>query len=154
MICLPYFSTFLHRNNLCRCSWRSGTLETRIKTTFPGTKELSCTTVQAVLLYCCTLYITIEVSDQRQRDRRPSTTACSGCWAIGTNYVKKCAVRKIIFYNGLTRAAKAEKKSAGRAQRTNHGGTPLKCTPRVPICLSFQQAAGATTFWSLWFYLL
>jgi hypothetical protein len=34
---------------------------------------------------------------QRHRDRRPSTTACLGCWEIGTNKVKKCAARKIIF---------------------------------------------------------
>ncbi len=28
------------------------------------------------------------------RDRRPSTTACLGFWAMGTYKVKKCAVRK------------------------------------------------------------
>jgi len=39
------------------------------------------------------------------RDRRPGTTACSGgCWAIK---VKKCAMTKIIFCTGLTRATKA-----------------------------------------------
>jgi hypothetical protein len=44
---------------------------------------------------------------QRHRDRRPSTTACRGCCAMGTNKVKKSAVRKIIFCTVLTKAAKA-----------------------------------------------
>jgi hypothetical protein len=44
------------------------------------------------------------------RDRRPSTPDCPGCWAMGTNKVKKCMVRKIIFFSGLTRAAKAVQK--------------------------------------------
>jgi hypothetical protein len=35
------------------------------------------------------------------QDRRPSTTACPGCWATVTNKVKKCAMRKIIFCIGL-----------------------------------------------------
>ncbi len=35
-------------------------------------------------------------SNQRHilRDRRPGTTACLSCWAMGTHKVKKCAVRK------------------------------------------------------------
>jgi hypothetical protein len=41
------------------------------------------------------------------RDRRPSTTACPGCRAMGTKKLKKFAVRKIIFCTGLTRAANA-----------------------------------------------
>ncbi len=62
------------------------------------------------------------------RDRRPRTSACPGCWAMGTN--KNCAMRKIIFCTGLTRAAKARQKSscivpARRVQRTKQGWIPL-----------------------------
>ena len=31
------------------------------------------------------------------RDRRPSTTACPGCWAMGTRKLKYCTVRKKLF---------------------------------------------------------
>ncbi len=62
-----------------------------------------------------------------------------------TNKVKKCAVRKIIFCSGLTRAAKAGQKSivpARQTQRTNQGRIPYICTPRVPIHLSFNSQQG------------
>ncbi len=89
--------------------------------------------------------ILLERLKQRHRDRQSSTTACPGCWATGTNKVKKCAVRKIIFCTGLTRAAKAGQKSivpARKAQRTNQGMTSFICTPRVPVCLSFDSQQG------------
>jgi hypothetical protein len=38
--------------------------------------------------------VTSVVRCKRHRDRRPSTTAYPGCWPMGTNKVKKCAVRK------------------------------------------------------------
>jgi hypothetical protein len=73
-------------------------------------------------------------SDQRHRDRRPSTPACqvAGWW---DKKAKNCAVRKIIFCTGLTRA-KAGQKSlvpAQGVQRTNQGRTPFICTLWVPI---------------------
>ncbi len=82
---------------------------------------------------------------QIHRDRRPNTPACSGCWAMETNKVKKCTVRKIIFCTGLTRAAKAGRNSivpARRVQRTNQGRTPFICTLWVPIHLSFNSQQG------------
>ncbi len=39
--------------------------------------------------------------------RQATQHACLPCWAMRTNNVKKCAVRKIIFCTGLARAAKA-----------------------------------------------
>ncbi len=70
------------------------------------------------------------------RDRRPGTTACQGCCAMGTNKLKKkCAGRTIRFCTGLTRAAKAGQKSivpARRAQQTNSERTPFICSLRVP----------------------
>jgi hypothetical protein len=83
---------------------------------------------------CCAscLYSRDVCYTQRHRDRRPSTPACSGCWAKGINKVKKCAVRKIIFCPGLTRAAKVGQKSfvlARRVQRTNQERTCFICTP-------------------------
>jgi hypothetical protein len=77
-----------------------------------------------------------------------------GCWAKGTNKVKKRAVRKITFCTGLTRAAKAGQKSietARRAQRTNQGRTPFICTPRVPTCLIFNVQQEPTLAGPLWF---
>jgi hypothetical protein len=68
---------------------------------------------------------------------------------MGTNKVKKCVVRKIIFCTGLTRAAKAGQKSivpARQAKRTSQERTPLKCTPRVPICLSFNSQQGSPLY--------
>jgi hypothetical protein len=62
---------------------------------------------------------------------------------LGTNKVEKCTVRKIIFCTGLTRAAKAGKKSivpARRVQQTNQGRTPINC--QVPIHLSFNSQQG------------
>ncbi len=93
--------------------------------------------------------------NQSHRDSRPSMTACLGCWAMGTDKVKMCTVRKIIFCIGPTRAAKAEQKSIilkRRAQRTDQGRIPSICTLRVPMCLSFnsQQRGGDTPFWSHW----
>ncbi len=67
------------------------------------------------------------------------------CLAMGANKVKKCAVWKIIFYTGLTTAAKAGRKSiapAWWAQRTNQGRAPFIRAPRVPICLSFNSQQG------------
>jgi hypothetical protein len=55
------------------------------------------------------------------RDRRRSTTACPACWAMGTNEVKLCTVRKKIFCNGPTGAAKAGQKSLVMARRAKEG---------------------------------
>jgi hypothetical protein len=33
-----------------------------------------------------------ECGTQRNRDRRPGTIACSGCWVMGNNKVKDCSV--------------------------------------------------------------
>ncbi len=77
-----------------------------------------------------------ETGDPARLPTRP------GCWAMGTNKVKKCAVSKIIFCTGLTREAKAEQKShepARRAQQNNQGRTPFIYTPKAPICLSFNS---------------
>jgi hypothetical protein len=73
-----------------------------------------------------------EAINQRQRDRQPSTPDCPqvACWPMGTNKVKKCTARKIIFCTGLTRAAQAGQKSIvpeRRVQRTNQGRTPFIC---------------------------
>ncbi len=38
----------------------------------------------------------------------------------------------------------------GSTSPTNQPRTPFICTPRVPICLSFNSQQGATPLWSLW----
>jgi hypothetical protein len=76
--------------------------------------------------------------DSETSDPARLPSACPCCWAMGINKVKKCAVRKIIFCTGLTRAAKAGQKyivPAQRAQRANKGNTPQ----RVPICLTVSR---------------
>jgi len=81
----------------------------------------------------------------RHRDRRSSTPAYPGCWAMGTFKVKNCTVRKIIFCIGLTRAAKTGQKSivpARRVQRANQGRIHFCCTLWVPIHLSFNSQQG------------
>ncbi len=86
--------------------------------------------------------------------RRPSTTACPGCWAMGTNKVKKCAVRKIIFCIGLTRTAKAGQKIY-RTGTTSPANQPRKnhfyLYSKSPHLYLFRQSAVATPLWSLWF---
>jgi len=42
------------------------------------------------------------------RYRRPGTTVCPGCWAMGTHKVKEVRIK--MFCTGLTRAAEAAKK--------------------------------------------
>ncbi len=51
------------------------------------------------------VYIQLLDLVRRHRDRRPSTAACPGCWAMRTKKVRQCAVWKIKFCMGLTRAA-------------------------------------------------
>ncbi len=67
-----------------------------------------------------------------------------GCWAMGTNTVKRCAMSKIIFCTGLTRVAKEGSKSivpARRTQWTNQGRTPIICrySRSTPSCLSVNS---------------
>ncbi len=84
------------------------------------------------------------------RDRRPSTTACLCCVAMGTNKVKKCALRNIIF---CTRAARAGQKSIVpglTSPITNQGRIPFHMYFLSPHLPQFQQSAGATHLWSLW----
>ncbi len=91
---------------------------------------------------------------ETQRQATQHGLGCPGCLATGTN--KKCAMRKIIFCNGLTRAAKARQKStcivpARRVQRTKQGWIPLISILWVPNPIHpFQQSAGATSLLSLW----
>jgi hypothetical protein len=59
------------------------------------------------------------------------------CWAMGTNKVRKCAE--------LPREAKERQKSISQSRQaeiTDQERTPFICTPRVPICLSFNSEQG------------
>ncbi len=74
------------------------------------------------------------------RDRRPITTACLDCRAmgLGTNEVKQYMVRKKISFTGPTRAAKAGQNLQYRhdepiATMQSRKDPPHKCTPWVPI---------------------
>jgi hypothetical protein len=85
------------------------------------------------------MYPTID-HKQRHRDR-----GWQVCWAMGTYKLKKCAVRKIIFCNGLTRVDRARQKSfvpARRVQRTTKDG-PTHFHSLSPYSPQFQQSAGA-----------
>jgi hypothetical protein len=80
---------------------------------------------------------------QRQATQHACLPRVAGRW--GQSKVKKCTVRKIIFCTRLTRAAKAGQKNivpARQTQRTNQGRTPIVCTLRVPIHLSFNSQQG------------
>ncbi len=81
------------------------------------------------------------------RDRRPSTTDCPVCWAMGTHKVKKCAVRKQIFCTGSNiEQPRQDKNLLYRLEpnKTTKEGPLVTCTPRVSICHSFniQQGGG------------
>jgi hypothetical protein len=84
--------------------------------------------------------------NQRHSDRRPSTPACPACWAMGINKVKKCSVRKIIFYTGLIRAAKAGQNLLYRHDKSNEPTKegPYHLSSLRPHSPQFQQSAGAT----------
>ncbi len=64
-------------------------------------------------VWVCTFTFSAMVhrSDQRHllRDRRRGTTACPACWAMGTNEVKKCTVRKKVLYCRLVQQPRREK---------------------------------------------
>jgi hypothetical protein len=73
----------------------------------------------------------------RNRDRRPSTTACPGCWAMGTNTEKKCAKKKIIFCAGLSRTANA-------GQKSNRHDEPNEPTKEEPLSFVLQESSFAS----------
>ncbi len=56
---------------------------------------------------------------QRYIYRRPSMPACLGCWAMGTNYVKKCTVRKINLLPGLLEQPKQDQNLFYRNDESN-----------------------------------
>jgi hypothetical protein len=96
-------------------------------------------------------------SDQRHRDRRPSTPACPGCWALGTNKIKKCVPRKIIFCTGLTRAARTGQKCIVPAQgvlRTNHRRTPSIFLFESPFTSETKVSRGHSSLVSLFWYMI
>ncbi len=88
---------------------------------------------------------TVEVETHVLRDRDPARLPVQVVGRLGLLKWNSGAVRKIIFFTWLTRAAKAGQKSivlARRAQRNNQGRVPLIYTPRAPICLSFNSQQG------------
>jgi hypothetical protein len=90
---------------------------------------------------------------QRHGDRRPSTTACQGCWAMGTNKVKKYAVGKIICVLGWLEQPRAGTKiyCTGTTRPTNQPRkNPFHMYSKSPHLPQFQQSAGASPLWSLW----
>ncbi len=87
-----------------------------------------------------TLSWLLRATAQRHGDRRPSTTACPGCWAIGTNIVKKYAVRKIMLVLGWLEQPRQDKSLLYRHDKANEPTKEeLWC---VPICLSFNSQQG------------
>ncbi len=95
-----------------------------------------------------------ECAETKLRDRRPCTTACTACWAMGTNELKQYTVRKKIFCTGPS-------SSQGR---TTISCTGMKSPPtnqpmKIPFHLyslsphspQIQQAAGTTSLQSLWY---
>jgi len=70
--------------------------------------------------------------NQRHRDRRPSTAAGPGCWAMG----------KIIFCTRLTSAAKAGQISFVPARRVQQTNFELFESPFTSVSTWFQQSAG------------
>jgi hypothetical protein len=86
---------------------------------------------------------------QRHRYRRPSTTNWPGCWAMGTNKVKKCAVRKIIF---CTKPPRQDKNlfylHDEPEELTKEGPFSYVLCTHKPLLPQFQQS-GAPPFSSL-----
>ncbi len=84
--------------------------------------------------------------DQRftLRDGLPSTVACPACWEMGTKELKRCMVRKKIFFSGPTIAAYSIQKSlvpARQFQRTNKE-TLFHLYSLSPHLPQIQQSAG------------
>ncbi len=71
--------------------------------------------------------------DQRHilRDRRPGTTACPACWAMGIKELKQCTKRTKIFLLGRLDQPGQNKNLS--YQPSNQGRTPFICTLWVPI---------------------
>jgi hypothetical protein len=87
------------------------------------------------LFYCLTNRHTF-------RDMHHSRTVCPAFWAMKTNEVKKCTVRKknILFWAGLSSQVRTKSPLPARwAQRKSQGRTPFICTPWVPTCLHFNS---------------
>jgi hypothetical protein len=76
-------------------------------------------------------------------NKEPAVSYCPRhrhCWAMGTNKVKMCAVRKILFCTELTSQDKNLLYGHDEPNEPTKegGGGPFICTSRVPICLSFK----------------
>jgi hypothetical protein len=70
---------------------------------------------------------------QRHRliDRRRGTTACTACWAMGTNDVKYCMVRKYVVLGQLEQPRQDTNVLYWHDEPNNptKGRTPIICTP-------------------------
>ncbi len=79
------------------------------------------------------------------RYRRPGTTVCPGCWAMGTHKVKEVRIK--MFCTGLTRAAEAGKKIyfTGTMSQIHQPSKDPFLLYFISLHLpQFQQSGGAT----------
>ena len=85
------------------------------------------------------------------RDRRSSTTACPGCWAMGGTQSKKVCGEEKYFVLGRLEQPRQDKKSLVPARRdrcTIQGRTPFHLYSVSPHLVQFQQSAGVTPLWA------
>ncbi len=88
-------------------------------------------------------------ADQRHilRDRRPSTNACPGFWAMGIHKVKKCLVGK-----NIRTTVEQPRQDTNLLYRYNEPNEPDPMEGPLSIVLvlnlpQFQQSAGAIPLW-------
>jgi hypothetical protein len=108
-----------------------------------------------------------EISTKRHilKERRPSATACPDCWAMETNKVKKCAVRKKkYFVLGLLEQLRQDKNLLNRhdSPMNQPRKDPFHLWTIIPHLTQFQQSAvsvstpqsplgtGFFFFWNVW----
>jgi hypothetical protein len=84
------------------------------------------------LCYCSFIYDLPYARRHTFRDRRPCTTACPGCWGMGTQTEIVYGEENIWYY--LYRHEPA--------QGTNHGRFPFICTVLFKPLFKFQQSTG------------
>jgi hypothetical protein len=98
-----------------------------------------------------TFYALLARSRQRVETKRQATHTARlhapGCLAMRTNKVKKCAMRKIIFCTGLTKAAKVGQNLLYRHDKPNE---PTKEGPlsRVGTSNKFPDIMIAIAYWT------
>ncbi len=83
------------------------------------------------------------------RERRPSTTFCPGCWAMGTQNKKVCCEEIIFVLDWLEQPRRIKISCTDTTSPINHSRKdPFHLYSISPHLVQFQQSAGATPLWA------